>query len=118
MFRSPAAIFISLALFSGSSAMGLPQTQLPMMAQMTQTFAVGDRVEIERQGTWRTGQILDQQNLNGTTVYRVRYLDVGFVEADVPASRLRKVTSTVTQPREAQEAFDLSKPVYVERDGA
>lgn len=94
-------------------------------------FRIGDRLEIEREGNWRLGQVTGTRLVNGVTVYDVRYLDVGFVETGVVGDRLRALgvsrqdspisSSPQTPPKSAYvtaAAIDPNKPVYVEYNGA
>ncbi|AFY38285.1 SCP-like extracellular [[Leptolyngbya] sp. PCC 7376] len=79
-----------------SLLLGLSPLTLPSLANhfssvtiAAEGFQVGDKVEIFRKDQWRDGEIL---GVIGTS-YRVRYLDVGFVENNVTGDRLKKSTS-------------------------
>ena len=117
--NATAIALLGLLWFQGVSN-GNPFPQGPssiLLAQAT-AFAVGDKVDIERQGSWRPGEILAIQGVpEAAMLYQVRYLDVGFVEDNVSPERLRP--TVVTQPSTGRlpQINSVSEPIYVERDG-
>lgn len=88
MFIRNATAIALLGLFwfqgAASNSNPVPQGPTPILLAQATIFEVGDKVDIERQGSWRPGEILAIQSAPEAAVrYQVRYLDVGFVEDNV-----------------------------------
>ncbi|WP_139325022.1 CAP domain-containing protein [[Limnothrix rosea] IAM M-220] len=117
MFKSPAALVLGLGIAFGSLNFSPQPLQAAILvAQAEWEYEVGDRLEINRNGQWRSGEVIGVTADNDMRLYRVLYLDVGFLEKDVPASRLRP-SDFASQPQTQTADIDLDQPVYVERDG-
>ncbi len=123
MFKSPAALVLGLGIAFGSLGLNLHSQPIQaeiLLTQATTEYEVGDRLEINRNGQWRQGEVIGVTADNDMRLYQVLYLDVGFPESGVPANRLRPATSTPQpQPQTQTQVsdLDLDQPVYVERDG-
>ncbi|AFY40659.1 SCP-like extracellular [[Leptolyngbya] sp. PCC 7376] len=123
MFQSQAALVLSLGMAFSGLTMNLPSAHAEtLLAQAEMEFEVGDRLEIERQGQWRSGEVMGVTADDNMRLYDVRFLDVGFIEEGVLATRLRPVTPATMTPLATQAQpqtsdINLDQPVYVERNG-
>ncbi|ACA98977.1 MULTISPECIES: CAP domain-containing protein [Cyanophyceae] len=122
MFIRNATAIALLGLFwfqgAASNSNPVPQGPTPILLAQATIFEVGDKVDIERQGSWRPGEILAIQSAPEAAVrYQVRYLDVGFVEDNVSPERLRPTVATQPVAGRLPQINSVSEPIYVERDG-
>jgi uncharacterized protein YkwD len=98
MLKFPSVLFCGLMLVLGGQVVAAPVTPADshLIAQTPSNlarFAVGDRLEIQRLGEWRSGQVVGVQQIGaGEVTYNIRYLDVGLVEANVSGDRLRSLS--------------------------
>lgn len=108
---APLSVAASSFLWGISPLLATPLANNPQLTTASiEGFNVGEKVEILRDNQWRSGEILAVQSSGQASTYQVRYLDVGFLENGVSASRLRKVAH---RPKVGKVRFEMGTPVIV-----